>query len=369
MNPFKYGCTVRGDYFCPRPLLQKELASRIESGQNVVIQGERRTGKTSLVLETVRSMKGVSLFNADFLGIRDVAALCNRLVGAFAKLETSDGWFAKALRSIGNLRPTVSINPSSGEPTISVDTRIAAMPTSLESVLDLLVAQTKKKRVCVVFDEFQDILDIEGGDEVLAVLRSRMQLDPDTPYVFLGSVRNRMTDIFWSPKSPFFHSAAALKVGNIDDDDFYVFLKGRFATGRRKFSRALYDQVSLLAHKTPGFVQEFCDALWQISEQGEALEARHLDAALTTIFAREQDHYVVFVKRLTALQAHVLKTIAILGGKSPYSERFLEMVGKHNASSVKKALTKLEREDLIYQYEDECRFVNPFFGEWVRRMD
>ena len=33
MNPFKYGCTVNGDFFCPRPALERELASRIESGQ------------------------------------------------------------------------------------------------------------------------------------------------------------------------------------------------------------------------------------------------------------------------------------------------------------------------------------------------
>ena len=39
MNPFKYGCTVNGEFFCPRPALERELASRIESGQNVVMQG------------------------------------------------------------------------------------------------------------------------------------------------------------------------------------------------------------------------------------------------------------------------------------------------------------------------------------------
>ena len=67
MNPFKYGCTVNGDFFCPRPALERELASRIESGQNVVMQGDRRTGKTSLVLETVRHLKNIALFHADFL--------------------------------------------------------------------------------------------------------------------------------------------------------------------------------------------------------------------------------------------------------------------------------------------------------------
>ena len=79
MNPFKYGCTVEGDCFCRRPKLAKRLKEYIKSGQNVVIQGERRMGKTSLVLETVRGMKGVALYHADFLFVRDRADLCRRL--------------------------------------------------------------------------------------------------------------------------------------------------------------------------------------------------------------------------------------------------------------------------------------------------
>ena len=59
MNPFKYGETVNGENFCRRPELSRTLRGYVEAGQNVVIQGERRMGKTSLVLETVRGMKGM----------------------------------------------------------------------------------------------------------------------------------------------------------------------------------------------------------------------------------------------------------------------------------------------------------------------
>ena len=92
MNPFKYGCTVNGDFFCPRPALERELASRIESGQNVVMQGDRRTGKTSLVLETVRHLKnigvevrfereGISTFTSD-------GELLLTLLASFAQAES-----------------------------------------------------------------------------------------------------------------------------------------------------------------------------------------------------------------------------------------------------------------------------------------
>ena len=147
MNPFRYGCTVNGDFFCPRPVLERELASRIESGQNVVMQGDRRTGKTSLVIETVRHMKNIALFHADFLCVRDQADVCRRLVAAIARLEDSESWATKTLRMLAHLRPTVSIDPSSGSPTVTVDARVAAEPTTLDSVLDVLLDMRPARRI------------------------------------------------------------------------------------------------------------------------------------------------------------------------------------------------------------------------------
>ena len=46
-NPFKYGCVVSGDHFCLRPDAERALRRFAEAGQNVVVQGERRMGKTS----------------------------------------------------------------------------------------------------------------------------------------------------------------------------------------------------------------------------------------------------------------------------------------------------------------------------------
>ena len=45
----------------------KQLAGFIQSGQNVVLQGERRMGKTSLVCETVRQLKRRRMLYVDLL--------------------------------------------------------------------------------------------------------------------------------------------------------------------------------------------------------------------------------------------------------------------------------------------------------------
>ncbi|NGX47449.1 MAG: hypothetical protein K1000chlam3_00823, partial [Chlamydiae bacterium] len=49
-NPFKFGNPVEGDYFLPRPDLEKLVSQFLENRIHVVLIGPRRFGKTSFVL-------------------------------------------------------------------------------------------------------------------------------------------------------------------------------------------------------------------------------------------------------------------------------------------------------------------------------
>ena len=367
MNPFKYGCAVGGEHFCSRPKLERQLRSYILSGQNVVMQGERRMGKTSLVLETVRKARNVSLIHADLLCVRDTSDLCRRLAAALARHEKTAGFLEKLTRTLARLRPTITIDQNTGSPTISVDSAAASEISSLETVLDAIMEQTAKRRTCVVLDEFQDILDMPDGERILAILRGRIQLDANTAYIFLGSIRNRMTDIFWSPDSPFYHSAAALPVGEIDGKDFLSFLQGRFATGGRWLSKEMFDKIAVLARNTPGYIQELCDTLWDETDRNAVIDDDALQRALENIFAREQDHYEIFVRRLTALQVRVLRTLAARGENGVYSGQSLAMAQVYNSASMKRAIEKLVKDGLVYNFEGDYKFTNPFFREWLVR--
>ena len=121
------------------------------------------------------------------------------------------------------------------------------------------------------------------------------------------------------------------------------------------------------AYRTPGDVQEYCDALWQVTSEGDEITDRTLNEALSRIFARESDTFSSFTKRLTNLQLRVLRTLAKLGGEHPLSTDFMKEVGATNTASVKRALTALCASDLIYRHDGEYKFVSPFFGAWVRR--
>lgn len=367
MNAFKYGCSVEGENFCARPGLSKSLANYVKSGQNLVIQGERRIGKTSLVKETVSSMRGWSILYADFMGVKSVPDVCNRLADALARFDSSDSFMRKIFAALAHLRPVATIDPMTGLPSVTVDARASSSPTSVNAVMNAVEAHVKGRRACVVFDEFQDILDVRDGEQMLALMRSRIQFMSHTAFVFLGSVRNAMMDIFMSPKSPFYKSAAVFDVGTIPDDDFFEFAKSRFATGRRRLPRALFDRILEFVGRTSGDVQEMCDAIWQTSEPGDRLDDGHFEQGLSFVFGRENSVYAMFVKPLTDIQLRVLRALAVLGGAHPLSGAFLDEARLTNTATVRRSLTALEKTGLVYLGPSGWRFSSPFFREWVRR--
>lgn len=366
MNPFKYGCVVAGENYCKRPELQRQLAELVRSGQNVVVQGPRRMGKTSLVVETVKSLRGVTLLYVDLFSVRSVGELCRKIVSATAKCGKRS-FLERTAELVRGLRPVFSVDRDTGAPTISVDVKAARSVESIEEVMDMIASHSATKRMCVVFDEFQDVLDVPDSDVVLASLRSKIQFLPNTPFVFLGSVRNRMREIFDSPRSPFFKSAISFGVERIDETAMTDFLIGRFRAGNRRICRETVGKILRAADFISGDIQELCETTWLATGDGQMVLDGDVTKGLEAVFARESRAFISTFGRLTAVQANVLRGLAEPGHSKVFSGEFMETYGIRNVGSISKALKRLISDEILYEFNGEYLFENPFFREWVRR--
>jgi AAA+ ATPase superfamily predicted ATPase len=97
MNPFKYGQVVFDKDFCSRPVLEKKLRNYISSAQNVLLEGERRIGKTSLIYEIMRQLKKPRLLYVDNMEIKTVDDFCRRMIKAIVSMEQRTGLGANPL--------------------------------------------------------------------------------------------------------------------------------------------------------------------------------------------------------------------------------------------------------------------------------
>jgi len=365
MDPFKYGRIVSGQDFCGRETLLREIIGHIKSSQNIVIQGERRIGKTSVIYEAVRRYKGIRLLYADLLGIKSIDALCRRILKAIVLLEQKAGLFDRIMKTLSYLRPSLSMDPITLMPTITFDASVELKANSIPEVLSLIESFYKKKRLVVVFDEFQDILNLDDAREALALLRSKIQFQTDIPYVFAGSIRKKMDEIFTHPDSPFFKSAIPITLGPLPYDEFSEFLRKKFAAGKRRINDDLLRKVFEVVYEIPGDIQQFCEALWSVTSDHETIGQNKLKDALELIFAREQKSYENDLSLLTDFQIRCLLAIAREGGGNILSVAFLKSAGVNNPSSVQRAITRMVNLNILYKSKKEHRFVNPFFRAWV----
>lgn len=365
VNPFKYGCVVDGEFFCPRPKLERQLKAFARSGQNVVILGERRIGKTSLIKHSVSAMRGIRMLYIDLYCIHTLSDFCRRVMNGIAEANEEMPFLKKALALAHSLRPTLTFDPITGSPQISVDARESNRPESLQAVMMTIKKLAKDERICVVFDEFQDILDLDRSDVILAELRSMIQFQPDTPFFFSGSVRNDMMKIFDDDKSPFFKSAVTFTVGAIERPSFVRFIVSRFRKGDRNVDEKTANTLVDYADSVSGDVQEICEAIWDNTESGDTVTVDDIPGALRLIFSREGEAFAESIRQLTPLQVSFLRTLATQDSLCIFSEEFMRQAGTCNTGSIRAAIKRLVAKRLIYPYGGRYRFSNPFFKAWL----
>lgn len=365
MNPFKYGQVVSGTDFCPRPDVQKQLSDRIQSAQNVVIYGERRIGKTSLIYETLMNFSKRRMLHIDLMEVKSLEDLHARIAKAILAMEQCSGSLEKIFSLLAGLRPVLSMDPYTGQPTFSIDAPAKNAPNSIEGLLDLIEKLNQKEPLAVFIDEFQDILNLPDANHTFALLRGKIQFHTEIPYLFAGSLRNAMRDIFTHPENPFFKSALPLEVGALDPKPFSKFLRKKFAEGKRNITPELLEQIFELTDHVAGDIQELCGALWETTPAGATLDPSTLGNALKRIYAQESKGYESTMVLLTALQVKCLVGLARMGGEAPYSKQFLQATGITTPASTTKALTRLIKLKIIFKHQKSYRFTNPFFKNWL----
>ncbi len=365
MNPFKFGQVVGSKDFCPRPDLMKSLSDCLSSGQNVLLQGERRMGKTSLIAEAVRKNRAFRLLHIDLMEIKSLEGMVHRIATSILSMEQRSGMLEKALLALARFRPALSTDPLTGSLTVTLDTSLSLRPDSLEGLLAFIEQMYRKKRLVVFVDEFQDILKIPDHREVLAILRSRIQFQSEIPYVYAGSIRNQMHGIFYDVDSPFYKAALPLDVGPLDDKRFSTFLARKFSSGDRFVDTETMDRIFELTGRAAGDVQALCSSFWDISDQGAVLGLDSIPDALENIFAQESKGYEMTLVQMTASQIKCLSALARVGGGSPYSSEFLKASNLATASSVTRALNRLIALRVLFKGDAGYTFSNPFFRHWI----
>jgi uncharacterized protein len=370
-NPFRFGALALDEAFTDREAEIRELSADVRNGQDVVVFAPRRYGKSSLVwrvTELVRAKK-VLVAHVDLMKTPTKERLAEKLANSIYDDVASVLIRARErLRIFAGLRiqPVVVVNPQDGSLGFTFTAGHASedVDATLERLLELpaQLAAERNRRVALVFDEFQEVVDIDP--ELPKLLRSVFQEQPEVGHLYLGSKRHMMERIFNDENEPFWRSAKQMELDVISPSDFEPYIGERFeATGRRIAPEAVAEVLSV-TRGHPYATQELCYFLWELTPGGRRATAELLEAAMDAVLRSEHAHFSLVWERASAAQRLVLQALAGEPGR-PLSADYRRRHGLPGASSVQRALEALTKNELVARREGEYRIVEPFLAEWL----
>src|ERR1700704_5908909 len=196
-NPFRFGRIVSGDAFTDREADLLVLERELRGGQNILIEAPRRFGKTSLILEVKRRLEAGGIPGASLgcMLVPSRARLADRLASAYLDAfknpaQRAEDWVVQHLKAF-RIRPTLTLD-SDGKASLSFEAGSAGIP-NLDALLEqifqepeVIAREGKKKRVVVILDEFQDLMELGA-----TLLRQVRALGPAPPQPSLSFPRLR----------------------------------------------------------------------------------------------------------------------------------------------------------------------------------
>lgn len=374
-NPFSYGALALDDAFTDREAELGELTADVENGQDVVVFAPRRYGKSSLVWRASQQLvsRDVLVAQVDLMATPTRERLAERLARTIYE-DVASALFRtrERLRVFQGLRvrPTVTVDPDDGS--LSFSFAAGHLAEDLDATLERLfelpgrLGAERGRRVALVLDEFQEVVDLDPG--LPRLMRAIFQTQPEVAHVYLGSKRHMMEQIFNDENEPFWRSAKRLELGVIAPPLFADFIRDRFGRTNRTIAPQALERLLAVTGGHPYATQELCYFLWQETLDGKEAGEERLEAALTRVLASENAHFGLIWERAPAGQRQLLAALASESGRVLTAD----YRARHQLpapSSVQRALDALARQELVTRAAGDARIAEPFLAEWVRRLE
>lgn len=368
-NPFIYEGYEGPDYFCDRTEETEELIANLQNGRNTTLISPRKIGKTGLIHHAFNRIKQqdknavciyIDIFHTqnqyDFVQTLGKAIVEERLLDTRTPMT-------KVLSYFSHWRPTISPDPVTGAPTVSVAIERSNTEYTVKSIFEYL--KQSGKEVYVAIDEFQTITDYpEQGTE--ALLRSYIQFIHNVHFIFSGSKQHLMYEMFGSPKRPFYQSTAMMTLQPLHEEIYYDFASRWFEAKKGSLSKEVFQQLYALFNGYTWYLQSVLNRLYETERHVKNF--RQVQESILSILKDKSSQYEMLMTFLTDNQRNLLKAIA--KENCIVQLQANDFIRKHelpSASSIKKALTVLKDKDLVYQTEKGYIVYDRFFDLWLKR--
>lgn len=371
INPFVTNGYAGPQYFCDRVEETDFLTRMLTNGNNVALISPRRLGKTDLIRHCFGQKEVKEKYYSFIIDIyatkslQDFVAVMSRGILDELKSHGRSAW-EKFLQVMLSIRSEISFDIN-GNPMWGLGIGSIANPsTSLDEIFRYL---SEADRHCLVaIDEFQQITHYEDGDNVEATLRTYMQRCPNASFVFSGSHRHLMDEMFASPSRPFYQSVTLFNLRPISLEKYKEFATDKFEQAGKRLDEAVVDEVYERFSSITSYMQKVMNYLYQVTETGSTCSTDMIDTAVNYILDLSSDTYQAILYQMPEKQRNVLLAIAReKKAISISSGAFAKRNHLPSPSAVVSAVRGLLEKDFITQEANAYMIYDRFFQLWLER--
>lgn len=364
-NPFILIGDIPAPYFCDRQQETARLIRGIRGGENICLVSERRMGKSRLVKHCSQQPQikdDYYFFYVDLLhtaSLRDFAFAFGRCV--FDALQGKGEKFVRQFLSVvQSLTATMMIDPLSSMPQFGLSMNPnAQIEYTFESIFKYLENADKPCIVC--FDEFQQISKYQEKN-VEALLRSYIQHMGNAHFIFSGSERHMLEEMFNSSAHPFYNSASYMELGAIPEDKYVEFATYWFEHYNKHIDADMIRLIYSIAESNTYAMQRISHELFDLLGENETADRQSLTIAVNNIIEEETPRYARLLSHVPERQQRLLFAIAKEGKvQKIMSGAFLRKHQLPSSSAVQNAIKHLLELDLVTQNNNKQYAVEDIF--------
>lgn len=366
-NPFLIKGYDGPEYFCDRKNETQKLTEAIHNSRNVTLISERRLGKTTLLNHVAHQLQNeLTFIFIDLYATTDLKSFVQLFTTKV--LEKLEPFSEKAIRKITQffaaLKPRFSFDPQTGTPSIELSVENTAEAEKSVSLLFKYILESKQK-VVVVFDEFQQILRYPEKN-IEALLRTEIQKDPQSSFVFSGSQTHLLQAMFNQYSRPFYNSSQMLFLEKINRDEYVKFIAAHFASVHTKIESATAQLIYDLNNGITYNVQFVCNKLFAAHENH--ITDDFVKQVIDDTLKENEITYYNYRELMTTLQFKLVTAVAKENEvEKPFSTSFLSKYKLGSPSSVRSAVNTLSEKGILVNNRG-LRVNDWFFNLWLQKQ-
>lgn len=376
-TPFPYSQYVTGKNFVGRKADITLLGNLLAAGEHIVLSEPPKTGKTSLVQQTLLTMKmqgkSFAVGQMSALNIRTAGELLLRMGSTVLRMagttpEDYAGIVGKYLAGTHFVFDPAAYRERGEVLSLGWDPDKADVAALFR--FPFALAADRSTPMFLIIDEFQCVSLLEDPDAVLVPLNAAMKEARAAgqnafSFILCGSGVNAMNRIFRS--SLLFHRQVThMKLSEIDDREMADHVMKGFLAGGKVITVELMMGACRLFRGHPWYINHF-SAICNSMTKGYIMEPVLVDA-LGCLISVHEPRFQSVMNDLTTHQVNFLRAAA--EGITRFSAsdviRKYDLHSSANVKRVKDALMK--KEVLLFDDNDAPIFIDPLFEYWVKKF-